>query len=146
MRSWFNVAMALLAVAVAADLVFGIAAVLEAVSILAAIVALVVAAGAVIVALVVLGWIVVSDAAGEIDRDRRNGRPWRWRYAGWIGIGGMVADGAIGSFNAWQEQIAFSAAVEEIPFAGMPVILALSSYPLRWIEGAIMARRRPRKF
>ena len=55
-----------------------------------------------------------------------------------------LADGVMGAWNAYQAHILFSDAVEKIPFAGLPVLLALASYPAKWIEQSYMRRQKQR--
>jgi hypothetical protein len=52
----------------------------------------------------------------------------------WIGILGMLLDGVVGAWSAYQEHTLFSTAVTQIPFAGVPVFIALGSYPLKWMK------------
>lgn len=142
MRSWYNWVFATVVVATAADFVFGLDVVLHVMS-----VAFVVSFGAALAAIALaaaalLIGIVARDAADEIRSDRASGRPWRWRIAGWTGVTGILVDGAAGAWSAYQQHILFSTAVEQIPFAGIPVLIALGSYPLRWIEEFLMTLRR----
>lgn len=144
MRSWYNWAIVLLIAATLADVVFGLDAVLNAVSTIFAVGLGLLVVGGVGAAVTALGWIVIRDAVDEIKTDRKNGIPWRWRCVGWVGIAGILADGVVGAWNAYQEHILFSTAVEQIPFAGVPVLLVLASLPFRWIEEFLMRRRRRR--
>lgn len=142
MKSWYDWMIAALLLAAAADVIFGLDAVLNAVSLgLAATFALAII---LVAALTVLafGWIVIRDELQEIQGDRQNGRPWRSRCVGWLGISGMLVDGTVGAWNAYQQHILFSTAVEQIPFVGLPVFLALGSYPARWVEYFILRRHR----
>jgi len=140
MRSWHNRIIAILIVAAIADVAYGLGAVLKALSIISAIglIALVVVSGT--GAIFAVSTILMRDAIEEIATDRRHGRPWRWRCVGWIGIIGMLVDGLAGAWSAYQEDILFSAAVAQIPLAGVPVFLALGSYPLKWIEVLLIKR------
>ena len=88
-----------------------------------------------------LVWLVIRDAVEEIRFDREEGRPWLWRCIGWAGILGIFVDGAIGAWNVYQQHIVFGEAVEANPLAGVPVLLALAAYPLKWLEALVMKRR-----
>ena len=57
---------------------------------------------------------------------------------GWIGIAGILADGMIGAWNVYQQHILFGAAVEKIPFAGAPILVALASILVRLVEQIAM--------
>jgi hypothetical protein len=142
---WYNAAMALLVAAIVADLIEGLHAVLNAVSVIVAIVAALAVLTMVGAGVVLCCWIVVRDAVLDLRFDRRNGNPWRWRLVGYAGIIGLLVDGAIGAWMAFHEHILFSAAVAHIRFAGVPVALALASYPLRWLEQTILRLRRDAK-
>jgi len=85
-----------------------------------------------------MGWIVVRDAVTEIQTAREKGRPWRWQCVGWIGIAGILVDGMIGAWNVYQQHILFSTAVEKIPFAGAPILVALASILVRLVEQIAM--------
>lgn len=142
MRSWYNVTIVLLFAATFAALLFGLDAVLNAIStVFVTAAGLLVAIGIVLI-VGALFWIVIRDAVDEIYVDRRNGMPWRWRCLGYLGIVGILADGVVGTWNAYQQHILFSAAVERIPFAGVPVLLALASYPFKWVEEFLMRKHR----
>jgi len=141
MKSVFNWAMIVLVAAIVADVVLGLDTVLNAISITFAVGTALLAAVILGAVAVVVAWIVIRDAIDEIHDDRAAGRPWRWRWVGWIGIAGILVDGVIGTWNAYQEHILFSTAVERIPFAGVPVVVALASYPFKGIERFLMARR-----
>jgi hypothetical protein len=138
-------AMGALIAAIAADFVFGVDAVLNAISTMFVIGATLAIIALVIAGVGALGWIIVRDAIGELRFDRHNGITWRWRILGYFGILGILADGLVGIWNAYQQHILFSAAVEQIPFAGLPVLLALASYPVRWIEETWMKKRRAKR-
>jgi len=142
MRSWYNWSMVLLIAAILADVVFGLDAVLDTVSMVFAVGLGMAVAALLITASILLGWIVVRDAMDEIAAERRAGLPWRWRYLGWIGITGILIDGLAGAWNAYQEHVLFRTAVEDLPFVGVPVMIALASYPLRGVEALLMKWRR----
>ena len=91
-----------------------------------------------------IDWDSVRDVIDDIAFDRRHGIAWRWRLLGYAGLLGILADGVMGAWNAYQQHILFSAAVEQIPFAGLPVLLALASYPAKWIEQTLMQKQKRR--
>lgn len=141
---WYNAAMALLLAAIAADFLLGLDTVLNGISTMVAVGLTLAILGLVGGGAVALCWIVVRDVIDDLAFDRCHFIAWRWRlfgYAGWLGI---LADGVVGAWNAYQQHILFSAAVEQIPFAGVPVLLALASYPAKWIEQSLMRRMRQR--
>ena len=138
MRSLLSWTIAIVALLVLADFVFGLDFVLNTISTIFVIaLSIVVALGAAAVAALIF-WLLIRDAVDEIRSDRAEGRAWRWRCIGWIGIAGMLVDGAIGAWNVYQHHVLFSTAVEEIPFAGVPVLLTLASIPLRFAEEILM--------
>lgn len=124
-----------------ATVVFGLDFVLNAISTSFVIGVGVVLAVGVLASLTALAGLVVRDAIEEIRSDREEGRPWLWRCIGWAGILGILVDGAIGAWNVYQQHIVFGKAVEAIPLAGVPVLLALASYPFKWVEALLMKRR-----
>lgn len=137
--------MGALVAAIVADFVVGIDAVLNAMSTMFVICATLAIIALIIAGVGALGWIIVRDVIGELRFDRHNGVAWRWRLLGYVGILGILADGLVGVWNAYQQHILFSAAVEQIPFAGLPVLLAMAGYPVRWIEEIWMKMRRRKK-
>ena len=137
----YNATMGLLLAAVLAVLFFGLDPVLNGISTVFAAFLVLTVASLVGLSVAALFWIVIRDAVDEIRTDRHNRVPWRWRCLGYIGIIGILVDGVVGAWNAYQQHILFSTAVEQIPFAGVPVLLALASYPFRWIENFAMGRR-----
>lgn len=138
---WHNILLALLLAAIAMDAIFGLDAVLNAISII--VVAGVVLAVVVplILSLFAIAWLSVRDEIEEIKLERANNLAWRWRILAYAGVIGILADGLVGAWNVYQHQILFSSAVEAIPFSGVPVFLALASFPVRWIESWILHRR-----
>lgn len=84
--------------------------------------------------LAVLLWLAGRDAIDEIKFARERDRPWLWRCVGLLGLVGLVVDGGAGAWSAYRHQILFSAAVEEMPLAGIPLLMTLASYPLKWLE------------
>ncbi len=138
---WHNIMLVLLIAAIAMDLVFGLDAVLNAVSIiLVAGLALAVIVPLVF-SLVAIAWLSLRDEIEEIKLERANHLAWRWRILAYAGALGILADGLVGARNVYQGHILFSTAVEAIPFSGVPVFLALASFPVRWIENWILRRR-----
>jgi len=144
MKSSFEWIIAALILGALAALVFGIDAVLNVISTVFALGFGLVVALILAVVIATLGWIGIRDAIDEIKMDRKQGLPWLWRCVGWIGIAGILADGIVGAWNAYQEHVLFSIAVKEIPFAGVPVLLVLGSYPVKWAE-ALLAKGRRRR-
>ena len=144
MTFWYNTAMALLLAAIAADFVFGLDAVLNGLSTMVVVALTLAVLGLIGAGAFALCWIVVRDVIDDIAFDRRHGIAWRWRLLGYAGLLGILADGVMGAWNAYQAHILFSDAVEKIPFAGLPVLLALASYPAKWIEQSYMRRQKQR--
>lgn len=137
----YNATMGLLLAAIVAVLVFGLDPVLNGISTVLAAFLVLTVASLIGLSVAALFWIVIRDAVDEIRTDRRNRVAWRWRCLGYIGIIGIMVDGVVGAWNAYQQHILFSTAVEQVPFAGVPVLLALASYPFKWIEDFAMSRR-----
>ncbi len=144
MDSWFAAVVAGSLLAVLASFVFGIDTVLNTVSTVLAVALAVLLAAVTAAFLAAVGWVVVRDAVDEIVSDRREGRPWLWRCIALAGIAGMILDGLVGAWNVYQRHILFSIAVEEIPFAGIPLLMTIGSYPFKWIEGPLLRWRRSR--
>jgi hypothetical protein len=139
---WHNIMLVLLIAAIATDLVFGLDAVLNAVSIfVVASLALAVLAPLTF-SLAAIVWLSIRDEIEEIKLERANHLAWRWRILAYAGALGILADGLVGAWNVYQRHILFSTAVEAIPFSGVPVFLALASFPVRWIESWILRRRK----
>lgn len=141
---WHNIVLAALILAVAGDLLFGLDAVLNLISTVAAVASMLVVAAAFAVALVILLWISVRDLIEEIRADTRSASAWRWKFVALAGGLGILADGAVGAWNAYQKHILFSTAVENIPFSGIPIYLLLASYPLKWLEQYFESRGKNR--
>ena len=141
---WYNTAMALLLAAIAADFVFGLDAVLNGLSTMVVVALTLAVLGLIGAGAFALCWIVVRDVIDDIAFDRRHGIAWRWRLFGYAGLLGIFIDGIVGAWNAYQQHILFSTAVEQIPLAGVPVLLALASYPVKWIEQYYMRKHRLR--
>ena len=138
---WHNILLVFLLAAIAMDAIFGLDAVLNAISVL-------VVAGVVlaiilplILSLFAIAWLSIRDEIEEIKLERANNLAWRWRILAYAGVIGILADGLVGAWNVYQHRVLFSAAVEAIPFSGVPVFLALASFPVRWIESWILHRR-----
>jgi hypothetical protein len=138
MKTWYDWVIAALLLAAAADVFFGLDAVLNAVSLVVVIGFAAAIVIVVMIAVLAFGWIVVRDEIHDIRDDRQLGRPWRARCVGWIGIAGMLVDGSVAAWNAYQQHMLFSTAVEQIPLVGVPVFLALGSYPASWLEGLVI--------
>jgi len=141
---WHNIALVALILAVAGDLLFGLDALLNLISTVAAVASMLVVAAAFALALVILLWITVRDLIEEIRADTRSANAWRWKFVALAGGLGILADGAVGAWNAYQKHILFSTAVENIPFSGLPVYLLLASYPIKWLEQYFESRGRKR--
>jgi MFS family permease len=133
--------MVLLLAAIVAAIVFGLDAVLNGISTFVTVALTIAVLGLVGSLVLALGWIVIRDAADEMRFSRGNGLAWRWQLLGYAGILGILADGIVGTWNVYQEHIQFSTAVEKIPFAGVPVLLALASYPFKWVEQFLMRKQ-----
>lgn len=138
MDSWFAAIVVGLVLAVLASFVFGIDAVLNMISTIFAVGVVAILVAVMAAFLAAIGWVVVRDAIDEIKSDRQEGRPWLWRCVGLAGIAGIILDGIVGAWNVYQKHILFSTAVEEIPFAGVPVLMALGAYPFKWIEALVL--------
>ena len=136
----FGLIIALVAALVLASLVFGLDTVLNTIS-TAFVLGLgtTIAFGALALAAIVIIF-TVRDALDETRTDRKEGKPWLWRFAGWIGIAGILVDGGIGAWNVYQQHVLFSTAIKEIPFAGVPVLLVLAAYPLKLVEQLLIKR------
>lgn len=137
---WHNIILAVLLAGIAADLIFGLDTVLNVLS-----VAIAVIVGVALLSLLVLAggalvWITIRDALEGLYSDRCDHIAWRWRLAAYAGMLGVVVDGAIGAWNVYAQHVLFSIAVREIPFSGVPVWLLLASYPLKWLEQAVMRK------
>ncbi len=138
---WHNIMLVLLVAAVATDLVFGLDAVLNAVSVIVVAGVALAVLVPLVFSLAAIAWLSIRDELEEIRLERANHLAWRWRILAYAGALGILADGLVGAWNVYQQRILFSAAVETIPFSGVPVFLALASFPVRWIESWILRRR-----
>jgi len=138
----YNFVMVLLLAAIVADLVLGLDVVLNGISTIVVVILTVVILGLIGSGVVALCWIVSRDMIEVTRFERQNDKPWRWRLLGYAGMLGILADGSVGAWNAYNEHILLSAALERIPFAGVPLLLALASYPFKWIEQSFMRIRR----
>jgi hypothetical protein len=134
--------MTVLLAAILATLVFGLDAVLNGISIALAVVVVLVFVIPVLAGLGFLFWVLARDAVVDIKSDRQHGRAWRWRCVAYIGFLGIAIDGLVGAWNAYQQHVLYSMAVEQIPFVGVPVFVALASFPLKWIETALIKLRK----
>ena len=137
---WYAIPLALLLVIVVVGAALSLDVVLSGISTAVVVSLLVMAAGVVGFIAAALGWITIRDAMGELRSD--GGVAWRWRLFGFVGVLGILADGFVGVWNAYQKHIMFSVAVERIPFAGLPVLILLATFPFRWIEQYLISKRR----
>ncbi len=136
--NWHNILLMIIVAAVVADVAFGLDPVLNAISIMfvvGSVLAIFVACALVVA---IFFWITVGDLLEDIGSDRRAKMAWRWKFFALAGILGILVDGAIGAWNAYQEHILFSASVAQIPFSGVPVYLLMASYPTKWAEQYFM--------
>ena len=140
--NWHSIALAALILAIAGDILFGLDALLNLISTVATVASMLIVAAAFTLAAAILLWISVGDLIEEIRADTRSAAAWRWKFLALIGGLGILADGAVGAWNAYQKHILFSTAVEDIPFSGIPVYLLLASYPFKWIEQYFENRRK----
>lgn len=138
--SWHTLFLVLLLTAIAADVMFGLDVVLNALSIVVAATLGVAVLSVVGLGIGALAWITIRDAVEGTRSDRRDRLAWRWRLVAYVGIVGILVDGAVGAWNVYQQHVLFSTAVEDIPFAGVPVWLLLASYPIKWLEQAVVRR------
>jgi len=135
----------LVAVLALAGFLVGVDVILNIISVSVFFVAGILTAFGIAALIAIVGWLVVRDAISEIRTVRERGRPWRWLCVGWIGIAGILVDGVIGAWNVYQQHILFSAAVKDIPFAGVPVLVTLASFPVRLVEQVAMRNRKSGK-
>ncbi len=142
MFHWHNILLAVLLAAIAADIAFGLDAVLNLISTAAMVVFILFAALLFAAAAIIVLWISTRNLLEDIRSDSRSAVAWRWKILALVGGAGLLIDGAVGAWNAFQQHILFSVAVEEIPFSGVPVFLLLASYPVKWIEQYLEARNR----
>lgn len=138
---WHNIVLAALILAIASDMLFGLDALLNLISTVAAVASMLVVAAAFSAALVIVLWITIRDLIEETRTSAGSASAWRWKFVALAGGLGILADGAIGAWNAYQKHILFSTAVENIPFSGIPVYLLLASYPFKWLEQYFESRR-----
>jgi hypothetical protein len=131
---WHNLALVALLAAIAGDIVFGFDAVLNLISTAAIVVSMLVIAAVFSLAAIILFWFTVRDLVEDIRSDKRSAIAWRWKILALAGGLGILADGVVGAWNAYQKHMLFSTAVQHIPFSGIPVFLLLASYPFKWIE------------
>jgi hypothetical protein len=133
---WHNIFLVLLLAGLVADFIVGLDAVLNAISLLIVVVIGLTIFSVVMAGLGTVAWITIRDAIEAMSSDRQDGRPWMWRIPAYVGIAGIIIDGAAGAWHVYAQHILFSTAVERLPLSGIPVWLLLASYPLRWIEQA----------
>lgn len=132
----YNVAMVSLLAAIAADIGLGHEFVLNGIATIAVTFLMITVFGLGALLLLLFVWITVRDAIDEIQTERQSGLAWRWQIVGYLGFVGILAEGAVGMWYASQNQVLFSDAIENIPYAGVPVLVALASYPAKWLERA----------
>jgi len=131
---WHNIVLAILLLALAADIVFGLDPLLNAISTIFLVGSMLLVAAVLFLAFAVLFWISVRDLIEDIRTDKQTNIAWRWKFLALAGLFGIFVDGAVGAWNAYQKHIQFSESVEAIPFSGLPVFLLLASYPFKWAE------------
>lgn len=138
---WHNILLIVLLAGIAAAFAFGLDVTLNAVSMIVTVSIAVAVLGLIVLGVCALAWITIGDAIEETRFDRRSNIAWRWRFIAYAGVIGILVDGVVGAWHAYQYHIVFSAAVESIPFAGVPVLVTLASYPIKWIEQFLMRRQ-----
>ena len=131
---WHNIVLAILLMAFAADIVYGLDPLLNAISTIFLVGSILSVAAILLLAFAILFWISVRDLIEDIRADKQTSIAWRWKFLALAGIFGIFIDGAVGAWNAYQKHIQFSESVEAIPFSGLPVFLLLASYPFKWAE------------
>ena len=139
---WHNILLAFLLAAIAADIVFGLDALLNLISTLAIVGSVLLLALLFAIAITAILWITIRNLVDDIKNDTRSAVAWRWRILALAGGVGLLIDGTVGAWNAYQKHILFSTAVENIPFSGIPVFLLLASYPFKWVEQHLEFKRR----
>ena len=139
---WHSILLIVLLVAIAADIVYGLDAVLSLISTLAMVGSMLLVAIIFAAAAIAVFWISTRNLIQDIRDDSRSSVAWRWRILALAGGVGLLIDGAVGAWNAHERHILFSAAVQTIPFSGIPVFLLLASYPFRWIEQYFESRNK----
>lgn len=131
---WYNLFIVSVLAMTVASLIFGLDVILNGISI-------VFAAGLTLTALIIiglavfaLGWFTIRDGMGEIQMRRGAKKAWVWQVFAYLAVIGIFIDGTVGAWIALHEHATFAKAVRDIPFAGAPVLLALTIYPIKWIE------------
>ena len=138
---WHSILLILLLAAIAADIVYGLDAVLGLISTLATVGSMLLIAIILAAAAIAILWISIRNLIADIADDSRSAVAWRWRILALAGGVGLLIDGTVGAWNAYQEHMLFSTAVQAIPFSGIPIFLLLASYPFRWIEQYFESRK-----
>jgi hypothetical protein len=138
---WHNILLVVLIAAIATDIVFGLDPLLNAISTALLVGSMLVGAGVFALAAGTLCWITVRDLINDMRTDRKDRIAWRWKLLALAGVLGILADGFIGVWNAYQKHVQFSASVEVIPFSGVPVFLLGASFPFKWVEQYLERRK-----
>lgn len=143
--NWHNALLVALAALIGIDLLIGLDPLLNVISsvfvfVLISLTLLIVGGG-----LAFLGWLTVKEQMEDTLYERTANRAWLYKLCVLVGFVGIMLDGAVGLWNAFNYGIRFSTAVEKVPFSGIPIYILIASLPIRWIETAMIDYRARRE-